>query len=832
MDEQYVQKTGESTQTTLHNRNALNATGENPHPAPIPDHLIALQDSSWALWRWVGLRGAGFPLSRVLQLAPPGYADAVHQFFERKDEEEHRQQMLLQALLHEANAAVGKQRKLLFGACYKIKDRKLPAPSPQGISEETQGHFDAYVLARAACEQAWSEVQAQFEEVPTKIEEVLHEIARDKRFREAVMWQNRRAVHSGIDLFLRHVFKRDSSSKQRQHSQLIARYLQRYCTKNDSIGFFGPVGWARWVPNGPSLEAHPGPRLLATRTTYFETWCLDALGEALARDQSLLAWAVPRPMPFLFLQGTTLHIPFAGPLTLSQAQAAVFAACDGQRTAKKIAETLLHTPLHSFTREAEVFAILEQLRAARRIVWTFEVSAEEWHPELALRQQLEQISDDAARRTALAVLARLEEARERVAQAAGDVERLDQALDHLETTFTEITGKAANREEGQMYAARTLVYEDCRRDIEVQLGPSLLEELERPLSLLLTSARWFTYSAAHLYQAAFKEAYQELRRNSATSSVEFSAFWSWIQPLLPTDTTATLVKSLEMELQALWGTILAVPEGQWRVSYTSEQLRPHVEERFQAPHSGWPSACYHSPDILIAATGPEAIQRGDYTLVLGEFHLSLNTLDLMLLVSQHPAPAELFQAVAADLPAPRVVPVFSKHTLRGKRTHATLTLPEYLRFISAIDTCGIPSAQALRLGALLVDEVAGKLVARTRDGRHQFTLLELLDGILSIQVCDGFKLLSASAHTPRVTIDRLVISRESWRFASTELPFAFTNDALECYVGTRQWAREQGLPRFVFVRTSTERKPYYIDLESPMFVEILAKAIRQSHVAA
>jgi hypothetical protein len=831
MDEQHARRTVESIQATLDNQEAINASSENPHPAQMPDHLIALHDATWALWRWVVLRGAGFPIAQVLRLAPPEVVNAVNRFLEGRTEAEHRQQILVQALLHEAHAAVGKQRKQLFGVCHELQDGKLPAEPPQGISAETRGYFDAYETACTLRGQAWSEAQAQFEAMPTRIAEVLYEVATDKRFREAVMWQNRRAVHSGIDLFLRHVFKPGSTSKQRQHSQLIARYLQRYCTKNDSIGFFGPVGWARWVPSGPTLEAHPGPGLLATRTTYFETWGLDALGETLARDQALLRWAVPRPMPFLFLNGTTLHVPFAGLLPLSQAQAAVFAACDGQRTAQEIAEMLLQRPLPGLTKEADVFAILAQLRATRRIIWTFEVAAEEWHPERALRQQLERISDAAARQTALAALARLEEAREGVAQAAGDVERLDQALAHLEATFTELTGKAANREEGKTYAARALVYEECRRDIEVELGPTLLEELGHPLSLLLTSARWLTYAAATLYQEAFTEAYQELARKSGTTTVEFAAFWSWIQPLLP-DTPENLIKELEPELQARWATILAVPEGQWRVSYTSEQLRSRVEELFQAPHPGWPSACYHSPDILIAATGPEAIQQGDYRLVLGEFHLSLNTLDLILFVSQHPAPGELFQAAAADFSAPRVIPVFSKQILRGKRTHATFTSSEDLRFISAIDTCGIPSAQALRLGSLLVEEVAGKLLVRSKDGRHRFSLLELLDGMLSTQVCHGFKLLPASAHTPRVTIDRLVVCRESWRFARAELTFAFSSDALERFVGARQWVQKQSLPRFVFVRTPAETKPYYIDLESPVFVEILAKAIRQSYEEA
>jgi hypothetical protein len=36
------------------------------------------------------------------------------------------------------------------------------------------------------------------------------------------------------------------------------------------------------------------------------------------------------------------------------------------------------------------------------------------------------------------------------------------------------------------------------------------------------------------------------------------------------------------------------------------------------------------------------------------------------------------------------------------------------------------------------------------------------------------------------------------------------------------------LPRFVFVKTPTEKKPFYVDFESVSAVELLAKAIRRA----
>jgi hypothetical protein len=832
MDEQHVHRSTANELGIPHGSKEDAASQERFPLAQMPEHLIMLPDSSWALWQWAGLRGAGFPIAQVLQLASSESAHAVERLLEREAKTEQLRHMVLRALSQDARAVVGKPRRQLSDALHRVKARKLPRELPPEIGEETRTHLEALQTACALREQAWSELRAYFDAADAQTTQVLSERASDTRFREAVLWQNPGGVHRGIHSFLHHLTEANPTHEQRKNRQMIAKYVQRYCTKNDTIGFFGPMGWARWVSTGPTLEARPGRKLLATRTTYLETWCIDAVGEALARDQSLLPWAVPRPMPFLHLDGTLLHVPFvARPVALSRAHAAVFAACNGERTAKEIAEKLLRIPSPDLASEADVFAILEHLRATRRIAWTFEVSAEDWYPERALRRQIEQVSHFPARQAALATLARIEEAHAAVAHAAGNVDRLERALEHLERTFTELTGKSASREDGKIYAARTLIYEDCRRDIEVELGPALLDELSRPLILLLTSARWLTYNAALLYRAAFREAYQEVARKAGSARVPFATFWSWIQPLLPTDPAQSLVRKLEADLQARWATILAMPEGQRRLHYTSEQLRPLVEEVFDAPHPGWPSACYHSPDILIAATGLESLQRGDYELVLGELHISLNTLDGIVFVPQHPEPAALLRATATDFPLPRVIPAWPKHNFPAKRTQSALTLPSDLRLISGIDTCGIAAEQALRPGALTVEELAGTLVVQTQDGRQQFDLLELLDRFLSLQAGDSFRPFPSNAHMPRVTIDRLVICRESWHFAPAALTFACSEDALERYVGTRRWARTCGMPRFLFARTPEERKPYFIDLDSPISIEILAKIIRQAQAA-
>ena len=48
--------------------------------------------------------------------------------------------------------------------------------------------------------------------------------------------------------------------------------------------------------------------------------------------------------------------------------------------------------------------------------------------------------------------------------------------------------------------------------------------MQEPLSLLLTSARWFTFQVAELYQQAFIDAYIELTEKSGNSERQFRGF--------------------------------------------------------------------------------------------------------------------------------------------------------------------------------------------------------------------------------------------------------------------------------------------------------------------
>ena len=800
------------------------AEPEGPAPG-LPDHLAPMPDPRWAFWRWVGLRGAGFPAALPLGLGSAECLEAADRLLDARVRSERALREASFAVRKELEASEGEARPALEKALRRL--RKGAPPEGFAASSCAAPPVEEFRAARAQAEAAAVEFARAFGSAVEQVSRAVREIAGSDSFREAVIWQNRHAYHTGLVPLLRgEADAARRGSKQRQREEAVASYLQRYCLKNDTIGFFGPVGWARINPEAEeALTARPGAGLVVARRVFFESWCVKALADALSESQELRPWMAPRLLPTVYLDGRKVISPFRPPATMPERHAHVLRECTGERTARQLAADLVCDWPRLFATEKEVFKILEAVSAAGVVSWKFEVPVA-LDSERHLRALVERIEDEGLRAAALAPLEEMLEARDAVA-AAPDAESLDAALDHLEATFTRLTSLAATRNHGLTYAGRTLVYEDCRRDAEVEIGPELARSLGGPLSLLLTSARWFTVQFASLYRKVFRKIYDDLSARPGSQAVNALSFIAQTDALMKS-TGRSYEDALLATLHERWEGILDIPEGRRRVEYTSEELRPRVLEAFDVPAPGWPFARYHSPDVMLAARDIEAVRRGDYLQVLGELHQGINTLGASFFHAQHPAPEELLSAAAHDLPEPRLEKLGSHSDPRtNSRTIIGLFAPK--DYLLALDGDAVgPASQVMPVGSLVVEDVDGELYLRARDGRLRQELVEAMGGAMSNISFNSFRLLAPRAHTPRVTIDKLVVARETWRAPAGELAFAGEKDEAARFVAARRWARGRGVPRFVFVKTPAEVKPFYADFASPVYVNILARMVRRT----
>src|SRR5205823_5159446 len=86
---------------------------------------------------------------------------------------------------------------------------------------------------------------------------------------------------------------------------------------------------------------------------------------------------------------------------------------------------------------------------------------------------------------------------------------------------------------------------------------------------------------------------------------------------------------------------------------------------------------------------------------------------------------------------------------------------------------------------------------------------------------------------PRFRFGRTVLFRRRWRFDGSGMPGgeAPVMDGSR-FVGVARWRERHGLPRHVFVHSSTDPKPFYVDLDSPLLVEQMLRAVPRAEGSA
>jgi hypothetical protein len=539
----------------------------------------------------------------------------------------------------------------------------------------------------------------------------LRAVACDPLFRTAVTWQNRAAMRNAVAKIAAGAAA--PGSRQRQREEVVASYWQRYCAKNDTIGFFGPLAWGSAADDGPAIHASCG-QLVSQSTVHFEAWAMQALAEALDPDLTVAV----------------------GPQS-----------------------------------ERDLRAQLERSR-----------------PELRDR--------------GLAALGRLERCRS-AATSAADPGALDTALGDLDRAFEELTGRSATRRPGQTYAARTLLYLDCMRDLDLTVGPGIRDELAATLPPLLAGARWY---CGRVYQAAGQLIGQ------AAAAIGAGPLDRVLKTVLPDlrHHLPDVVTAANGDLQRRWSALLADPDPATIAARAAAAFADH------AP--AWPTSVYQSADVQIAAPSLAAVNAGDYLCVVGDFHPGANPLGQGVFATRHPHRDRFLAAIASDAgPSPFLIPP------RDVGFHTTRNMPAITRpgdvHIAADPRDRMPDGYRTLPAADLITD--GQTVT-TPDGSWQAPLAHLLWLPLMISAVHAYDPFPAPAggHGTRITIGRTVWRRETWHIPTARGP--------ACPEAAAAWARDLGLPRRVFMLSPGELKPIYIDFDSPVLTRILCRQLRRA----
>ncbi len=788
-------------------------------------HLVSIVADEWAAWRWFVLRGAGFPAAVVSDLAEPECSAAAHKLIEAETVLASAFNSTISAFENEVErmsrggeVLVQLRQSPVVKALRRLRQRKLPAS--EGLDPRLLDLLESLSQKMEAQQRSQSEFETVFGGSVQRQNAKLVAIANDPKFQEAVIWQNRQAFENGIALIAKERPVRNKG--QREHEELVANYIQRYCVKNDSVGFFGPIAWSR-IEEGDLVSLRPGPSLLRRRRTYFEDWALDKVAASISQTPGMDWWAVPRLSPLARVELGKLHLAGSASLDLPSLAAEVLQRSNGQHLPDDILQTVRRQPAFQNVTREDVTAVLKDAAARGLLFWRFAVPVGP-DPERSLRRQLSQIGDPQLKQTALEKLNRLETAREDVARSAENPALLNQSLQKLETLFEEMTQAAARRNAGMTYGGRSLVYEDCQRDISFIFSPELLKPITPAFSLLLKSARWLMQSTASAFLSIFQEVYASLASQTDNEEVDVATWWAATLPLI---TDPPEVSAIESQFKRQWLEMLPTPEGERIVRFESHKLQQRVEESFpELP--GYHVVRYYCPDLLLGATSPEALERSEVQYVLGEIHSAKNTLLHTALTQQHPNPQELQQAIAWDISAQRFKLVNTRERdPNPTRTSENIFNPDDFFLASSLD--GIPPEEfcAYPISELVVRSQGTGLIVATRDGEKTFHILDAFADLLFSFMMNKASWSRPGSYVPRIMIDDLIIHRETWRAPVEELSFAMEKEESARFLGARRWLQQRGMPDTLFVKTPAEMKPFYVDMRSPVLVEVLCKMVRR-----
>ena len=643
-------------------------------------------------------------------------------------------------------------------------------------------------------------------------------------FLEAVTWQNPALIRNWMGSFAADLAAGGDGllSRRDQREALVAFLAQRYCAKNETIGFFGPVAWARFSDDHPGIRAD-GTSGLRSRSLFREHWAVDAIARAFAARPALHTHLIARRHPACSFDGRVLRRPRRRPQHLDADEAALTALLDRPRRVGELLSAYGPPEARPTAEQA-----LERLTAGGAVLVGLPVPVTD-RPEDVLRGYLAQIPDEGLRGGLLSELDQLDQAVDAIADAAGDPIALRDALDRLGAEFRSLAGVGDQRAKPDRDLGRCIVYEDCRRDLDVTIGVDLIDDLRAPLGLLLDTARWLVSESGAELERELAARAESLRAASGrpVALCDLVMASGDILGGLP----GTAVSRVADDFQARWAELLATEaeSSESSVRLTTEAMAPLVRKLFPAGPVGWRAARQHSPDLMLRERPGHRPQ-----WVLGELHLAVNTLENRAFATQADDRAELRAATAADFPDGRFVPVYpAASPAVTSRTYPPLALdlPELYQYWSWTADEGHPSGRTTLPGAgLLVEQDdSGRLLVRSVDADWRAPLTEVLGEFLTAVVADRFSIRPRAGHQPRLLLDDVVIARESWHVPVSELPYAVDNDYR--HRALRRRLRDLGMPRWLFARTPDQPKPYLVDQDAPLSLRNLARGLRRSVAA-
>jgi hypothetical protein len=609
-----------------------------------------------------------------------------------------------------------------------------------------------------------------------------------------------------------------TTARTRKLTDLLAMYVQRLATKNETNSHFGPFAVARFTGDvaGVAWTERGAPARVAFLAHWAGQRLLDGLtAERLPRPHPLAFPTGRGPVRYDYVDGDGLPYPWVltgpGEPPADPRLHRLFDLVDGERTVVRLRE---------LSPGVDVDSGLAALEAAGLVITRPELPSGEADAVAGLR----------AADPALA--GRLQRLLDEF--AGGTPARRVELLAELTGEFERRTEEHATRGAGQIYADRTVLFEDAispMRDVRVgrEIERFVTSELAEVYGGVLFPSRlradreravlgdWLTDAFGPGRDVPLAEVYQRHRADR--------------------ERLATACDTVDKEVAdarvALTGALLAGWDGvAAEVAVPPGTLRALVD----GVVTGQPAVC--NPDVMLAAASPDAVARGDFVGVVGDCHavrdllthgpfapllrtwvpdVAAHVLDgYRRVIDEDEVLVDVVRAHRSKIAAQWALPV-PHLEVAGRSPHprADVVLPKDLRL--RVTPGGTPALVSPRFPGRrvrLMASISGADSVRF-DPVAPFAFPRSLGGGL-LDAVDR-------PYLPRLRSGRVVLSRRRWRVPVADLdPWRphrrFPTQDARQFASAILLAENLALPRHCFATFPHEPKPVYVDWHAPLLV--------------
>lgn len=767
------------------------------------------------------MRSAGFCIEQVLPTSPIHQNTAFTVFWAHHDKLE-----TLKTLFKGHIAAFGEEHCKKFSRKMNCNELISVGDLPLPLREPLASPIDEWCKSLEFIQAHTAGLRTQFAEYIESLRSNLRGFVARADVAEAVFISNPDAAQR-IESLLQEPHG-SGGNRTRQKLRTAWSYAQRFCTKNDTTSFFGPISWGRFVNTQTELAlVQWSPNVwLAQRKTFFESWVLQRIVEKINADCPSPEYLPLSLSPACHLKGNLLHYPLNKTRVLQGQILAVIQVL----SRSSLNEVQLNGVLGFACAD-----IVQHLVHSRILRKGFEISPRDVDAFSTLISSMHNASlPDSFFALWAACFRNLAEYRE--TYAMGDLAQRQKSLGQINNQLTEM-GISLDRQAGAMYVGRYPIYEDCTRASVVTFNDELRSRLDDDFEPLGWLYQWLTRAVGFLLHQSFYSLFVKCQSQTHIQPQGYSgqlSLLAFLDALHVTveDIQAGVALRIRQLFEVSWRPLLNSIDTE-EIHLTTEDLnemRVRLNKMLpDAEHFPVFGDGFYSPDLMLAADSLEALNQGNYRVVLGETHPGVHTLSQPVAAPFCPFVEDIEQDVRALFTRQRVFLADSPESFQ--RSHIDWPLVDrYAQIVLPSGGGCVPFDRRYAVGRAYVHLRDNRLVVGDLDGEFEEDLLCVASTVLHQLLFQLAGDVLPKFEPRRICHNNSVYKRRTWTFEGGSWPEAVA-DEFDAFIHWSKWKTENNLPRWVFVKCDTEPKPLYLDFENPLSIDMVATALKKARSA-